>query len=301
MAAKRIPTQIFVGAYQGEEVAQSIERLVCDEEWDSKQLIVTNMAICSCDIAGKRRVKELGNPTALEAAASATVVGDLLGSVSRLMIGDRRGGDAKNFRRSSLAKLATKAVSGMDKSKLDKLGRSLTPGTSLLVLVFDEVIVNTKEYKSKMQDHKETTGLINDILCEKIKKHLSLGEDIAFHLTLDDDGLAATRTVIGNDAVQVRDIVMGHDAAAMETVTTTEKGVATETVMMTPDAISAARTLLTSSIVAYEVTEIIGDEDSDYQEINYEAGAVHVTKTPAIEKGDDDDCCEEGCCGGDDE
>jgi uncharacterized membrane protein len=274
--------------------------LVTDEEWDSKQLIVTNMAICKCDIAGKMSVKELGNPTALEAAASGAVTGNLLGSFSRLMIGDGRGarGYGKN---ASLTKLANKAVQGMDKRKLNKLGRALRPGTSALVLVFDEVIVNTKEYNKKMKDHKETTQMINEIICEKITKHLSNGEDIAFHLTFDEQGLAATRTVVGNDAVQVRDVVLGQDAAAIETTTTTGKGVATETIMITPDAIAAARTLLTSSIVAYEVTEIIGDEDSDYQEINYEAGAVHVTKTPAIEKGDDDEdkeggCCEEGCC-----
>lgn len=37
--AKRVPTQIVVAAFQSEEAADAVEKMVTDAEWDQKQVI----------------------------------------------------------------------------------------------------------------------------------------------------------------------------------------------------------------------------------------------------------------------
>lgn len=278
--AKRLPTQIFIGAYHGVEVADDIQKMVTDAEWDSKELIVTNAAVAKCDIAGKTTVRELGSQAALEAAAEGALLGGLLGSFSLLTIG--ASGAAKQIqdemsgkkpkRHSTMTKLAAAKIEGMDKGNLAKLGQALKPGTSAVILVFDEVMVSKADYEEKMHEEKETREAIAELVFEKIRTHLAKGNDIAFHICLDDNGLHSTRTVVGKDATQVRDIVLGQDLVAVNQVTTTTGGrEATDAVIITPEAMATARTRLTSTIEAYEVSAIIGEgEDQEYM---YSAGA----------------------------
>merc|ERR1712238_443868 len=115
-----------------------------------------------------------------------------------------------------------------------------------------------------------------DHVVTKITEQLRAGCDVAFHIVVDENSgdISWTRTVVGEDAIQVRDIVMSHDSLAVEEVTTTTIGMdennqkkeeTTETVvMMTPDSISTARTLLRNSVCAYEISyEDLIDEDYD--------------------------------------
>merc|ERR1712238_226843 len=116
-----------------------------------------------------------------------------------------------------------------------------------------------------------------DHVVTKITEQLRAGCDVAFHIVVDENSgdISWTRTVVGEDAIQVRDIVMSHDSLAVEEVTTTTIGMdennqkkeeTVETVvMMTPDSISTARTLLRNSVCAYEVSyeELIEDYEED--------------------------------------
>merc|ERR1712238_438382 len=89
-----------------------------------------------------------------------------------------------------------------------------------------------------------------DHVVTKITEQLRAGCDVAFHIVVDENSgdISWTRTVVGEDAIQVRDIVMSHDSLAVEEVTTTtigrdehnqQKEETIETVvMMTPDSIS---------------------------------------------------------------
>jgi hypothetical protein len=83
---KRLPTQVYIGAFQGLETASEIERLITNQEFDSHSVICTNMAIARCDIAGKTRIRELGNPQVMEAAVSSAMLEGLLGSMVRYVI-----------------------------------------------------------------------------------------------------------------------------------------------------------------------------------------------------------------------
>jgi hypothetical protein len=282
---KRIPTQVFIGAYQGEETASQIERMVTDEEWDSKSIICTNMALAKQDIAGKTRIREMGNPQAMEAAVSNAMLGGLLGSMSRLMIGSdavakaakevAAENNAKPQRRTSaLAKVAVKQVQGMDKDRLQKLKSSLKPNTSAIVLIFDEVLVKASDYDAKMKGHHQDADAIVDIVTARIEEHLGKGNDIAFHITFEDGEITATRTIQGKDAMQVRDIVLGQDSLSVNQVTTSDSGtITTDKLVITPETVVRARTMLTSSLVAYEISA------ADDETFVFDAGYAHDTET----------------------
>mmetsp|Transcript_26286 Transcript_26286/g.56368 ORF Transcript_26286/g.56368 Transcript_26286/m.56368 type:complete len:352 (-) Transcript_26286:289-1344(-) len=286
---KRLPTQVFIGAYQGVTRAGEIERLITNEEWDAHSIICTNMAIATKDIAGCTRIRELGNPAGLEAAASGAILGGLIGGMSQLMVG----GNSKrpsvlaiandetlseeekvlafSKRPSIVAQVADHNVTRMDKSRLEKISASLVPGSSAIVCVFDEVLVQQSVYETKMKDHKTDMDDLTDHVTSKIHEQLRNGNDVAFHVVVDDatGEISWTRTVIGDEAIQVREIVLSHDSMALEEMTTVidgdgnEKELATDTIVMTPEAISTARTLLRDSVCAYEVThEVLVDNES---------------------------------------
>ena len=275
---KRIPTQVYIGAFQGEETAREIEKMVTDKEFDAHQVICTNMALATRDIAGKTRIREMGNPQIMEAAVSQAMLGGLLGSMSRLMIGDsaeakaaRELTEAKpNKRRTStLAKAAVKQVQGMDKDRLAALGKALKPGSSCIVLMFDEVLVTDSDYDDKMKDHRDETDAIASIVTQTIHDKLAEGSDLAFHILMEDGKITSHRLVTGEDAMQVRDIVVGQESFEVNQFEMDGKKITTDNLLVTPDAVTQARTLLTDSLVAYEISQ--DDQDG----FAFESGFVH--------------------------
>lgn len=249
-----------------------------DKEFDSHKVICTNMAVATRDIAGKTRIREMGNPQIMEAAVSQAMLGGLLGSMSRLMIGDsaeakaaRELTDARpNKRRTStLAKAAAKQLQGMDKDRLDALGKALKPGSSCIVLMFDEVLVTDVDYEEKMKDHKDETDAIASIVTETIHDNLADGNDVAFHIVMDDGKITSHRLITGKDAMQVRDIVVGQESLEINQFEMDKTSVETEHVMVTPEAVTQARTLLTDSLVAYEISS------DDAEGFAFESGFVH--------------------------
>mmetsp|Transcript_43110 Transcript_43110/g.48806 ORF Transcript_43110/g.48806 Transcript_43110/m.48806 type:complete len:381 (-) Transcript_43110:481-1623(-) len=304
---KRLATQVFVGAYLGVTAASDIERLITNEEWDAQSVICTNMAICTKDIAGCTKIRELGNPAALEAASKGAILGGLIGSVSQLMVGASRRPSVLSVandtsllneekatfasrRPSIVAKVAAHNIGSMDKNRLAKIGAALIPGSSSIICVFDEVLVKESDYATQMQDHRAEMSDLTEHVVNKITEQLRAGCDVAFHIVVDENSgdISWTRTVVGEDAIQVRDIVMSHDSLAVEEVTTTtigrdennqKKEETTETVvLMTPDSISTARTLLRNSVCAYEISyeELIEDYDEENDE---DPGKVHGNQT----------------------
>ena len=314
---KRLATQVFVGAYQGVTAASDIERLITNEEWDAKEIICTNMAIATKDIAGRTKIRELGNPAALEAAASGAILGGLIGGMSQLMLGASKRPSvlvqAQNpslyeeekmvvasKRPSILATVASHNIEGMDKTRLQKIGTALIPGSSAIICVFDEVLIKQSDYDANMQDHHEEMSDLTDHVVNKITENLRDGNDVAFHIVVDEStgDLSWTRTVIGDEAIQVRDIVLSHDGAnmAVEDVTTKNnltidattgevvenkdaaQEILTETTIVTPESIATARTLLRNSVTAYEISyeDLVDDADHNITAGDqiYETGAV---------------------------
>lgn len=260
--AKRLATQVVIAAFQDEEAVDRIEKMVCDAEWDSKQIICTNMAKAKKDVAGQMTVKELGKPSDAKAAAAGGTIGGLLGGLSLFLLGPAgaaAGAAAGGATGAAIAGYANHQVEGLDKDKLNKLGSALKPGTSAIVLVFDEVLVSKAEYEKELEIFKESTDALVDIIASKIKENLEAGNDIAFQVAIAEDGMAASRFVVGEEAVNIRNLVLTPESVSAAEMTATEKGVATEAVIATPEEVVTARTVLTSSICAYEVTAVTED------------------------------------------
>ena len=176
------------------------------------------MAIATKDIAGCTRIRELGNPAGLEAAASGAILGGLIGGMSQLMVGgnSKRPSVLKivndetlseeekvlafSKRPSIIAQVADHNVTRMDKSRLEKISASLVPGSSAIVCVFDEVLVQQSVYETKMKDHKTDMDDLTDHVTTKIHEQLRNGNDVAFHVVVDDatGEISWTRTVIGD-------------------------------------------------------------------------------------------------------
>merc|ERR1712238_243538 len=122
--------------------------------------------------------------------------------------------------------VAAHQIGSMDKQRLAKIGAALIPGSSSIICVFDEVLVKESDYADKMQDHQAEMQDLTDHVVTKITEQLRAGCDVAFHIVVDEQSgdISWTRTVVGEDAIQVLDIVMSHDSLAVEEVTTTTIG-----------------------------------------------------------------------------
>jgi len=162
--AKRIPTQFVVSAFTSEDAVDKVQEEIMDAEFESKQVLCTNMAVIKKDIAGKLNVKEMGNPAALHGKP---VGGQkLLGGLSLLLLG--KGTKKAASLGGSISQYGASHVEGMDKTKLGKIGEALKPGTSAIILVFDEVFVDVAQDSEFLKDYKTSTDSMATEIASKI-------------------------------------------------------------------------------------------------------------------------------------
>lgn len=265
--AKRIPTQFVVAAYTTEAAVDDVQKEIMDAEFESKQVLCTNMAIVKKDIAGKLNICELGNPEALHGKP----VGGhkLLGGLSLLVLGHAAPKAAGLG--ASISKYGAAHVEGMDKKTLGKIGTALKPGTSAAILVFDEVFVDTAADADFLKDYKRSTDEIALEMANKIEESLKAGQNILYHFAIDETGVAMSREIEGADAASISDILITPLGVVEKTVDVRASGtVATRNRIITPDLYASTRAAMTQSTVAYTAREITDDS------VEVEAGIVHV-------------------------
>lgn len=267
--AKRIPTQFVVAAFTTEDAADKAEREIMDAEFESKQVLCTNMAIVKKDIAGKLQIKEMGNPAALHGKP---VGGQkLLGGLSLLMLG--KGTKKAASLGGSISKYGASNVEGMDKDKLGKIGAALKPGTSAMIMVFDEVFVDVAQDADFLKDYKTSTDSMAVDIAAKIEESLQAGKDITYHFAIDEEGVAMTRKIEGADATSISDIVITPLGIVNKQLDVRASGtLATRTRVITPEFYASTRAAMTKSTVIYTAREITEDT------VEIEAGMVHVEK-----------------------
>ena len=261
--AKRIPLQIFVGAFRDEDAVDAIEKVISSEEWESNKIVCTNLAIAKKDYDGEMKVKELGHPSSLQSAAVGGVVGGLIGGLSMLLLGPAgvmAGASAGGTAGAALAGYGASKIEGMDKDKLNKFGNALEPGSSGIVLVFDEVVVNKADFDEEIAAYKESTDALVELMSEKISDNLKKGNAIAYHLVFCEDGLEGIRTIVGPEALQIAKIVLTPEGFAGAQATATDTSLNFRAVGVTPDAMAAGHARLTSSVCVYEVAAVESDK-----------------------------------------
>lgn len=262
--SKRIPLQIFVGAFRDEDAVDAIEKVISGDEWESNKIVCTNLAIAKKDYDGKMKVKELGHLSSLQGAAAGGVIGGLIGGLSMLLLGPvgvMAGASAGGTAGAALAGYGASKIEGMDKDKLNKFGNALEPGSSGIVLVFDEVVVNKADFdEEEIAAYKESTDALVELMSEKISDNLKKGNSIAYHLVFSEDGLEGIRTICGPEALQIAKIVLTPEGFVGAQATATDTSLNFRALGVTPDAMAAGHARLTSSVCVYEVAAVEGDK-----------------------------------------
>lgn len=260
--AKRVPTQIVIAAFHSEESATAAAELLLDATEGEEGLVCTNVAIITQDANAKIKVRELGKVTKLQGAASGGVsgglIGGLVGGACCLLLGPA--GIAAGAAYGAAAGAGTGAVVGgvgasmvesMDEDKLNKLGSVLGPGNSAIVIVLDEVVVSKAEWDS-MTEVRETRDAIFKQMAYKIDETLKSNEDIAYHFAVAEDGMAATRVIVGAEAANVTSFLLTPEGAMAGQATGTAEGVSVEAVAATAEGIVRGRAAITDDAIVYE-------------------------------------------------
>lgn len=185
--AKRLPTQCIIAAFADGDAVDSIEKLVTDVEFETHQIICTNMAVAKKDAAGKLQIRELGNPKSLESNVkkSATVEG-LIRGMGLMLLGETGAKKAieadESAKGAALARLSLRKIQGFEKERLHKIGNALGRGNAAIILVFDEILVSKDRYDG-LGFTEAADDLVDDIAAG-IEKELKAGNDIAYHITI---------------------------------------------------------------------------------------------------------------------
>lgn len=193
---KRMPTHIVVAAYSDENKADEVAEVLKGAA-ESGLLHFRNMAVVRKDEDGGVRIQETGDMT----VPYASMVGMMLGGLSLLVLGPAGvlagsaagalvGGAGEVLMEQQLAQDSDPML---DRQRFFELGDVLKEGTSALVVVFEEVLVNRRRTKNvKMK-------LLQDVVLEelesKLRRALEKGRDIAFLLSITNDGIKSVRTV----------------------------------------------------------------------------------------------------------
>lgn len=268
--AKRIPTQFVVAAFTTEDAVDKVEREIMDAEFESRQVLCTNMAVVKKDVAGRLKIKEMGNPEALHGKLPAGGQ-KLLGGLSLLLLGKKTQKAARLG--GSISQYGASNVQGMDKDKLGKIGAALMPGTSAMILVFDEVLVDVVQSADFLHDYKAGTDAMATDIAGKIEESLQAGKDVTYHFVIDEAGVSMTRRIEGTDATSISNVVMTPLGIVDKQVDVRASGtLATRTRVITPDLYASTRAAMTKSTVAYTAREITDDT------LEIEAGMVHIEK-----------------------
>jgi uncharacterized membrane protein len=257
---KRVPTQFVISAFTKEDTVDDIEKAVMDMEFESKQVLCTNMAVVKKDIAGKLSIKEMGSPSALQRHDKR--VGSLVGGLALMMMG-QAGSLEGQKKGGAISTVAAENVQGMDKEKLHELGDALLPGCSAIVLVFDEVFIDKEKGEAFLAEYKASTETLVGDIAAKVHESLKKGCNITYQIAIDEDGVTATREIIGENAANFTEILLTPDAAAIHRR------------VISPELYASTRAAMTGSLCMYTTRTITEDE------MQIEAGIVHDTSGSA--------------------
>jgi len=119
-------------------------------------------------------------------------------------------------------------VEGMDKERLKTLASSLEPKTSAVVAYFGEVIVDRGDFEKEAWElYKEGADALVAQMGAQIAENLKKGNEIAYLIALDEEGLIATKMTVSTDGiVDLKGMPLTTDIAQVGEVTVIEEGAA---------------------------------------------------------------------------
>ena len=218
--AKVLPTQIVIATFQQEDTADKVADGL-NEALANGELFYKNLAIIKKDEGGKIQVRETNAIKAAPAAAA----GGLLGGLALCLFGPV-GVAAGAAGGAVLMGAAANSIETLNKEKMQQIGDVLLPQTSAIIAVFEEVVIP--------QSSMEKVAIVRDEIVYQIAtdagQSLRRGEDLALLFAVTDEGIVASRTAVGDEALNIQGLVFGPNGAVAGRVVATEDNIAYEVV-----------------------------------------------------------------------
>jgi uncharacterized membrane protein len=246
----KVPVQLVVAAYHDEDAADQIAGAIKQAKHD-RQLNYKNIAVIRKNEEGKVKIKETGDMGGGVGASVGAVVGGALGlfaGPAGLVAGAAAGAAIGGAG-------AALHDAGIPDERLDEIGDVLGPGNSAIIAIFDEVRVDKATMKEIDQGAAETV----EALAADIGATLEAGQDVAYAMAITQDGVAARREAVGEDAANISAILVTEEGVVAGTAVATEEGVAYEVAAATEDEVAYEAGVATEEgtavVDAYGTTE----------------------------------------------
>jgi uncharacterized membrane protein len=227
--SENTPVQLIVAAYQDEDGAKNAVAELKKAKKE-KLIAIKDAAVLRKDEKGKVHITETADMGGGKGLAFGGVVGGAVGVIAGgalagpVAIGALIGGLAAKLR-----------DSGFDNKRLERLGRSLTPGSSALVAV-----VEHKRVDDIAQELEQAgADLVTAEVARNIADQLETGHDVAYSVLAADQGLAAWQASASEKDAGAGAMVVGRDEAVGARYLATEDGFVVESIDATNQGVTA--------------------------------------------------------------
>ncbi|MFC2031291.1 DUF1269 domain-containing protein [Chloroflexota bacterium] len=260
-----VPIQVVIAAFEDEKSADQALSELKQAKWDGL-IGIQNAAVLRRDKKNKLHIKETGDWGGGKGAVAGAVLGGFIGLVAGPvgwigLTGAVIGGLAAKLR-----------DSGFSNERLEKLGSSLTPGTSVIVAVIEH------KWVADLENQMAEAGA--DVMVEElsadIAAQLEAGREVAYTALSTSDAVAVKRTSVGEHDADVSGFVLTEDGLVAGEAVITEEGVAAHRIVATEDGVAEQAVVATAE----------GAVVAGYVETDEGAVAGLAVVTPEEEEGE---------------
>lgn len=237
-----VPVQLIVAAFQDEKMAKEALKALKEARKDGL-IKIENAAVLRKTEKGKLRIQETHDIGGGKGAALGGVAGGVIGLIAGaalaapIAVGALVGGLAAKFR-----------DSGFSDARLKEIGEGLTPGSSAIIAVVEHTWV------AKVEEAVAEAGaqVFTEAIAADIAEQLEAGHEVAYSAIASEEGFAAGRVAVGEDAVEGGSIVVDESGLYGGRFVATPEGFAVEQMAVTEE-----------GVVDEVVADVFVDEEED--------------------------------------
>jgi uncharacterized membrane protein len=253
-----LPTTAIIAGFNNEDAADDISTALAAAAVDKQIPPFVNLATARKNAVGKVKVSEMGNGMGFASGS----IGALIGGLSCILLGPA-GMAAGAATGAAIGVAGTKALveGSIDKSKVKDMANALPTGSSGLIVVYDTLPIDKELWKTV--EVQQTRDEILYALAKDMGDSLRAGTACAYLYALTEDGVIATRTAVGEEALNIQGLIATEAAVAGGQAVATEDAIVYEAAGT--DGIEAAykagvvtedgKATLTAAVAAVEAVE----------------------------------------------
>lgn len=218
--AKLLPTTVVIAAFNNEDAADAVSTALAKAVGDKEIPPFVNMACAKKNATGNVKVSEMGNGLGFAGGS----VGALVGGLSCILLGPA-GVAAGAAVGAAVGVAGTNALveGSIDKTKVKALANALPTGSSSIMIIYDVLPIDKQLWKTV--EVQQTRDDILYSLAKDMGDTLRAGTDCAYMYAITEEGVIATRTVVGEDALNVQGLIASEAAIAGGEVAVTENAI----------------------------------------------------------------------------